>query len=526
MTSRDSTPAGAALNDHLPKSQQEAEANAARLEERYRAVFQQAFEMIFLVAPDTAIIDANASACRILGYAPDEMVRLHARDVVHAEDLANAPLRFATIPAGGVIVSERRFVRKDGSVVHGELTTKALMDGSFQVVVRDVTERKEVQAQLLLADRLASLGRLASGVAHEVNNPLAYVMLNLEFLDRYVEELPAGVGEGALARMRSAVEHAREGAERMRRIIRMLGAFGRGEEECLGPVDVNAVIDSAADIAAIQLRHGTRITRRYDANVPVSANAFRLGQVFVNLLVNAGDALREGPVSNEIGLRTYVRSDGRVVAEVTDNGAGIPRDIQARIFDPFFTTKPVGKGTGLGLSVCHTIVTALGGEIACESTPGKGTTFRVVLNQAAAVGERAPAERAPLSSAARGRILVVDDDARVARAMAAALDGNDVVVASGGREALDRLQAEPFDCVLCDVMMPDVSGIDVHEELLRQGRGMERRVVFVTGGAVTESAHAALAQTTNPVLEKPVEASLLRAVAAATIERASCGDDR
>ncbi len=366
----------------LEEQRRAAERALRSSEERYRAVFQQAFEGIFLVDPSTAIVDVNESACRMLGYTREEMLALHARDVVHPEDLAAVPLRFQTIAPGDVIVSERRFVRKDGGVVHGELTTKALLDGRFQVVVRDVTERKQVQSQLLLADRMASLGRLASGVAHEVNNPLGYVMLNLEFLARQIDQLVTGRGGADPAQMRVAVGHALDGAERMRSIVRTLGAFGRGEEETIGPVDVNAVLDSAAEIAALQLRHDARMLRVYDANVSVNANAFRLGQVFVNLLVNAGDALREGASPKEIRLRTYVRGDGRVVAEVSDSGAGIPPEVQARMFDPFFTTKPIGKGTGLGLSVCHAIVTSLGGEISCESAPGRGTTFRVVLDQA------------------------------------------------------------------------------------------------------------------------------------------------
>jgi PAS domain S-box-containing protein len=499
-----------------------AEAALRSSEERYRAIFQQAFEAIFIVAPSHAIVDANESACRMLGYTRQEMLALVAQDVVHHDDLARVPIRFSSIPPGGVVVSERRFVRKDGDVVHGELSTKALLDGNFQVVVRDVTERKHVQTQLLMADRLSSLGRLASGVAHEINNPLAYVMLNLELLEARLRKL-GGADPALLAQMARGVEDARDGAERMRRIVRALGTFGRGDEDRLGPVDVNGVLDSAVEIAAMQLRHRARLTRRFEALGPARANPFRLGQVFLNLLVNAADALREDGPDNEIVLSTRSRDDGFVIIEVQDNGAGVPAELQSRIFDPFFTTKAIGKGTGLGLSVCHAIVTSFGGQIACESTPGRGATFRVTLPPARPESTASPREPAvtTASNGVRGRVLVADDDARVALALARTLEDHEVVVVSSGRDALDRCRTEPFDCILCDVMMPDLSGVEVHAALLHDGLGVERRIVFVTGGAVTDAARSALSRIENRVLEKPIDMTVLRSVVDAAVAGAS-----
>ena len=315
-------------------------------------------------------------------------------------------------------------------------------------------------------------------MAHEINNPLAYVMLNLELLDGRLRRLDA-VEPDLMAQMMRGVEDARDGAERMRRIVRALGAFGRGDEDRLGPVDVNGVLDSAAELAAMQLRHRARLTRRYEALGPARANPFRLGQVFLNLLVNAADALREDGPDNEIVLLTRTRVDGFVIVEVQDNGAGVPAELQSRIFDPFFTTKPVGKGTGLGLAVCHAIVTSFGGQIACESAPGRGATFRVTLPPARPESATSPREPgagaiATTFTAARGRVLVADDDARVALALARTLEDHEVVVVSSGRDALDRCRTEPFDCILRDVMMPDVSGVDVHEALRHDGLGVER----------------------------------------------------
>ncbi len=211
-----------------------------------------------------------------------------------------------------------------------------------------------------------------------------------------------------------------------------------------------------------------------------------------------------------------------MAVEVQDNGHGIPRSVIARIFDPFFTTKPIGKGTGLGLSVCHSIVTSFGGTILCDSDEGKGTRFTVVLEAAVDEADVAPpaSSPAPQSALPRGRVLVVDDDVRVARAVASALEGHDVQVASTGSEAVDRCRTEDFDCVLCDVMMPEVSGIDVHAALRAQGRGMERNVVFMTGGAVTEGARSALVRVGRPILEKPIDTTDLKTAVARTVQAA------
>jgi len=348
------------------------------------------------------------------------------------------------------------------------------------------------------------------------------VMLNLELLDSRLRKL-AGADPALFAQMARGVEDARDGAERMRRIVRALGTFGRGDEDRLGPVDVNGVLDSAVEIAAMQLRHRARLTRRFEALGPARANPFRLGQVFLNLLVNAADALRDDGSDNEIVLSTRTRVDGFVIVEVQDSGTGVPAELQSRIFDPFFTTKPIGKGTGLGLAVCHAIVTSFGGQIACESAPGHGATFRVTLPPArpeSAASSREPAV-ATASGRVRGRVLVVDDDARVALALARTLEDHEVVVVSSGRDALDRCRTEPFDCILCDVMMPDVSGVEVHAALRSDGQGVERRIIFVTGGAVTDAARSALSRMENRVLEKPFDMTVLRSVVDAAVAGAS-----
>jgi signal transduction histidine kinase len=236
------------------------------------------------------------------------------------------------------------------------------------------------QAEERLEGRLALMGRLAGSAAHEVNNPLAYVALNLEVMARELRAAGDRIESATRDRLLGAAMEALGGVERVRHIVRAFGAFGRGDEDTIGPVDVHEVLASALNMAGHHVRGRARLVSDYRATRLARANAFRLEQVFVNLLVNAADAIPESaPEANEIRISTNDGENGRVVVEVSDTGSGIPREAHDRIFEPFFTTKPIGKGTGLGLSVCRSIVSSLGGKISAHDADGRGSTFRVSL---------------------------------------------------------------------------------------------------------------------------------------------------
>ncbi len=235
------------------------------------------------------------------------------------------------------------------------------------------------QAKLLFADRLASMGQLAAGVGHEINNPLTYVLTNLNFVQDELRN-PGPPSEETRQQLLDAVEEAREGAERVRVIVQDLKTLSRPDDESSVPVDVPGVVRSAAKMASHEIHLRARLVEDCRDVPPVQGNPARLVQVLLNLLINAAHAIPEGQVAeNEIRVVARPRDDGHVIIEVSDTGSGIPPEHLERIFDPFFTTKPVGRGTGLGLSVCHTIITALGGSIHVESQPGRGTTFRLTL---------------------------------------------------------------------------------------------------------------------------------------------------
>ncbi|RKH65668.1 PAS domain S-box protein [Corallococcus aberystwythensis] len=467
---------------------------------------------------DGHIVYANAVLVTALGFA-------------RAEELVGRRLSefLSDMPGTGVVsgdskplTSERRLVLRDGRTRVVELASLPLrFDGQPAVVsiIRDVTEQRQLQARLTLADRLASVGTLAAGIAHEINNPLAFVVSNLGFLsDEFRHHLSPGPGVRGVrppdvAEWQEVLGEACEGAERVRQIVRQLKTFSRPDEERMTPVDVHAVLDSVVMMAANEIRHRARLRRDYGTVPQVMGNEGRLCQVFLNLVVNAAQAIPEGAAhDHEVVLATRV-SGGQVVVEVRDTGSGIAPEVMGRIFDPFFTTKPVGVGTGLGLSICHGIITGLGGDILVESTVGKGSTFRVVLPAPQPESaDRSPEPAVPTEPVVpRGRVLVVDDEPAVGRVLQRLLRGHDVEVATSGRQALERMSRAPgFDAVLCDVMMPDLAGRDVYEAVRREYPGLERRFVFVSGGAFTSGAREFLEHIPNPLLEKPFDEARVR----------------
>ncbi len=410
--------------------------------------------------------------------------------------------------------------RPDGTLRHLQsgVTQVVELDGEKvrMVVLRDVTDERRMREQAAIADRLASLGALAAGVGHEINNPLAYVRLSLESA---IAEASAE-GTRSSPALRDALARSLEGTDRVLAIVRDLKVFSRVHDEPIEAIDLPALLESTRALAERAVTLKARVVRSYGATPRALAARGKLGQVFLNLLTNAADAIPEGsPAAHQVRVATRADASGGAVVEVSDTGGGIPRDVAGRVFDPFFTTKPVGSGTGLGLAMCHRIVTELGGRIEFDSAPG-ATTFRVTLPAAPADAlERSESavKSAPPPASPRGRVLVVDDEPSLLSAIETLLgDHHDVVTAPGPREALATLADDHrFDVVLTDLMMAGMSGIDLHDTVRDRHPGLERRFVFMTGGAFSQRAQTFLAETRNRCLEKPFEGKeLLEAVAA------------
>jgi len=372
------------------------------------------------------------------------------------------------------------------------------------VISRNIENRKRLEMELARSQRLASIGMLAAGIAHEINNPLTYILASIDHAMERARD----------AESLTAMAEARSGAERVRAIVADLKLLSREGDDGDGPSDLGKVVDAALGIVDSELRHSATLVRDDTPLPPVVGSEGRLVQVALNLLVNAVHAFEDSdPSRNSIRVATRLADGGRMAELVVeDDGAGIAAEDLPRIFDPFFTTKSPGKGTGLGLAICHSIVTSLGGTVEADSAPGRGTRIHVRLPLADRPISDPPAPPVPQPSHRR-RVLVVDDDVAVARALGRMLgDVHDVTLAHDGADALAMLEQQAFDLVLCDVMMPRVTGIDVYERVRAQRAAIADRFVLVTGGVFSADLRARMEAHGVPCLYKPFDRATLLAL--------------
>ncbi|RLB44736.1 MAG: hypothetical protein DRH30_00665 [Deltaproteobacteria bacterium] len=389
-------------------------------------------------------------------------------------------------------------------------TRLLIAERTIEEASRRGTERDDMESRLAFADRMASVGTLAAGVAHELNNPLMYVLSNLHITREEIDSCHEATWR---EHARQQLDEAIHGAVRMQNIVRDLKTFSRVDDEQRGDVDVQSVLESSINICWNEVRHRATLERDFGATPPVDANESRLGQVFLNLLINAAQAMpARGVSANRITVRTYTDAKGWAVIEVIDNGTGIEPGRMSRVFEPFFTTKGVSEGTGLGLSICRNIVRDAGGTIEVRSELDRGATFVVRLpastREASVDTPLAPPTATP---GARACVIVVDDEPLVGRSIRRALRGHEVEVFTSGQEAITRLcSGAPFDVVFCDLMMPQVSGMEVFRRVCEQCPDVASRFVFMTGGAFTQPAREFLERTPLLCLEKPFELRQIR----------------
>ena len=487
-------------------------------EAKFRAAFHGAGIAIALLDERGRVIEHNRPFANLVGYDDEELRDRPIAELLHPDDVpsARADLRQAVEHGRDLVIGERRYIRKDGACVHALLRSTIVRDSSGRFlhsvgVIEDVTQKKAIEAQLASADRIASLGTLAAGVAHEINNPLAFILSNLEYAA--AELTRAGTATSDVLR---ALADTRDGALRVREIVRDLKTFSRSDDSPDDVLDLRQAVQSSLNLTQNEIRHRARLVVRMGETPFVRANPHRLAQVFVNLLINAVQAIAEGePQRQVIEVTTATAADGRALVTVRDSGSGIPPENVSRIFEPFFTTKPVGIGTGLGLSICHGLVARMGGTIRVESRVGEGSTFSVLLPAApAAAGRSAQAPRADAGAVrGRARLLVVDDEPMIGNAVARALrPDHEVVPVSSARAALEQIRGGPFDAILCDLMMPEMTGMELHAQLARSHPALASRMIFLTGGAFTPRAREFLDGVPNARLEKPFDTDALRAL--------------
>ncbi|MBK6531905.1 MAG: PAS domain S-box protein [Deltaproteobacteria bacterium] len=494
-----------------------AEEVVQRAEASFRALLD-VLPALVVVHRQGIIVYANATAAKACAYgSPAEMVGSRVIDLVYPDDRAGVAARIRRMVETGAAegLERERFMRRDGTHFEAEVVAFPLVfDGkpSLLAVATDATESAKLRAQLIHSDRLASIGLLAAGVAHEINNPLAYVLPNLE---RLAEGLASPSPD--LAALQDNVRGALDGVRRVQKIVRDLGSFAREARDDTTATDVSAAVESALLLAESELRFRARVTRDLTARSRVRANEGRLVQVLLNLVVNAAHAIPEGDAAAHEVKVTTRDAPGEVRITVSDTGEGIAREHLPRLFDPFFTTKAPGAGSGLGLSVCQSIVSSFGGRIEVDSTRGVGSAFTVVLP---AVAATAPAPSAPPPSApprersVRPRLLLVDDERNVRSVLEALLKGRyDVTPVASVPEARARItESGDWQLILCDLMMPEVTGMDLYDWVEQEHRALASRMVFMTGGAFTARARELLDRLPDRWIEKPFDFEQLMAL--------------
>ncbi len=464
------------------------------------AQFRQAFTVTFdafAVTRNSILIECSPAFQALL--SPDAVVGRPVRDCFLPQK--QAQIDHALQNAG----ARELHLGPSGAVTDIEIVTTPIPGRDMVLfAVRDITERRKRERTLAASERALSLGQIAASVAHEINNPLMFIAAGVELL-----------ADAALPpQSRPVLQDVRVGAERIRSIVQDLSVLSSPRESFENAVDLNQVLTLAARMTARELDTRGQLALDLGQLPAIEGNTAKLGQVFVNLIVNAARSLSDGTsAAKRVTVRTYAQG-GFVVAEVEDTGGGIPPEILPHIFEPFFTTRPPGSGTGLGLAICRSIVTAHGGHIEVTSSPSgsRFTVFFPVTTSAVAAPVRTEPIPPPSPQTKRLRLVVIDDEPVLLRLFSAFLSGHEVLTATEPEKGLALVRAHTPDLVLCDLTMPGLSGQDVYRTLMREGVIKAQQFVIISGGAINEEAAAFMQVFPGRVLQKPVARSTLDAL--------------
>jgi two-component system NtrC family sensor kinase len=494
-----------------------AQDTLSRSEARYRNLVESASDAIVTLDANGRFTTVNHAAEIISGYRREELVGQWFAPMLSDDELPKALAHFQKALAGETGLFETQFYRKDGEGRTISVTySTPQRDEEVLCLIRDVTDQKMLQEQLIQSEKMSAIGQLVSGVAHELNNPLAGISAFAQLLLAEKRFPPD---------QRTAAETIYSEARRASRIVQNLLTFARQHKAEKGPAAINQVLDDTLELRGYELRvRGIDVRREYDEALPdTMGDAHQLQQVFLNLITNAEQAMeRAEGRHHRLTVRTR-RAGDAIRIEIEDTGGGVPPNLLERIFNPFFTTKPTGHGTGLGLSISLGIVREHEGRIWAENAAQGGARFVVELP---VIVPRASGEfPAALAAHPVGdslHILVVDDEAsvRVALQRYLAARGHDVETTASGQDALGLLRAGEYDAVIVDMRMPDLSGEQLFEELRSADREHAERVIFTTGDLVSEQMRRFLDGSGRPCVPKPFEFSSFDQVLPAARRRA------
>lgn len=488
------------------------EAALRRADERFERLVESMLTCVWILRQG-CVIYANRSAAELFGVDRCFLIGISVAELFHPEDTAALLANTSRVEEGECVAPhEYKAIARDGSALIIELSSVPLeYDGELTALCfgRDVTERKREEQRLLQADRLSALGMLASGMAHSINNPLTYVLLNLEHLSRRLPGLaaePSAVGD-VLARL----AEAREGAERMAAIVKRMRSFARTDETSARVLDLRSVLESVIELVGHEVHHRGRLTTRFEVVPPVLANESKIEQICLGLLLFAAQMLPDD-ADKRREVRLSLAADERkfAVLEVICEGCLVTDNDLEALLQPFATSDE-GRTFGFGLNVCRSLVEQLGGQIEAVSLPGTGLLLRTAIpcvslqRLTEPKASTSPPSSRPTVSRGKARVLVVDDDPGVGRALRLMLEEeHEVQTVVRPREALQELLSDSgYDLIFCDLMMPELSGMDIYQVLRFNRPGYESRIVFMTAGAFTPAARRFLAQVPNQRIEKP-----------------------
>ncbi|HEV8304882.1 MAG TPA: PAS domain S-box protein [Gemmatimonadales bacterium] len=497
--------------------QKRAHDTLARSEARYRNLVESASDAIVTLDANGRFTTVNHAAEIVSGYRREELVGQWFAPMLPDDELPKALAHFQQALAGETGLFETQFYRKDGETRTISVTySTPQRDEEVLCLIRDVTDQKMLQEQLIQSEKMSAIGQLVSGVAHELNNPLAGISAFAQLLLAEKRFPPD---------QRTAAETIYSESRRASRIVQNLLTFARQHKAEKVPTAINQVLDDTLELRGYELSvRGIDVRRAYDDQLPETmADAHQLQQVFLNLITNAEQAMERVEGRHHcLTVHTKRAGDG-IRIEIEDTGPGIPVNLLERIFNPFFTTKPTGSGTGLGLSISLGLVREHDGRIWAENAPQGGARFVIELPL---IAPRGSGEFTAMPSAPHAgdslHVLVVDDEASVRVALQRYLSGrgHQVETTHSGQEAMTRLRSGAYDAVILDMRMPDLSGEQLFEELRASDPEHAERVIFTTGDLVSEPMRRFLNGSGRPCVTKPFELSAFDPVLPAARRRA------
>ncbi len=516
-------------------------------EEQYRFFFEHSADVALLLDRRGCVQQVSEAGASLLGATRETLTGVGFDALVALEDLPRAQEALEKLEEQDSVRLEIDLLDDKRERIPVLATFQAVRAHSLCVgsivAADDLRERKRreqeqrtMERRLFQMDKLATLGQVTAGIAHDINNPLAYMLSNLTILEQNLGAVVESVDAARDGRIAKASPEALEaldgslpeligdsleGCRRIRDIIRQLRDFSRVDSSAEIAVDVNAAIDASIQVIRNLVDHQCQLERDYTPDLPRTlCNFGRLSQVVLNLLSNAVKSFeRRNREHNKIHVATR-QSDSGIVISVTDNGRGIAPELRSRILEPFFTTRAQSGGTGLGLAIVQDNVRMLGGTLEIESALGEGTRFSFTLPIRTPAPERETAPSSRPSSPTRRRILLVDDDPAVLRGYKRLLDSKyEVTASASAAHALELAGQSEFDAILCDLMMPEMTGVEFHRALSVENAQAAGRMILMTGGVFVQGDQAALADLDVLVLTKPIDPhELIEAIASVTSE--------